>query len=675
MVEPGIANLEVVTLPAEFANEDSVVVGCPSNYPSDDDVTVLVSRDQSSSILANSDADDQTTSPSLVVPPTSGELNLNSTVSFITPVVGDIPSLTILEECMQGACSCSHLIGGRPAQLKPCRAAKYLFGPDSLESVSDEDKFFLWEGLMCGFKIVDADCSASYVCENYDSITGDEFSEEMTALLLKELQEHKVSKVSAPPQCVHALGAVKKSDGRLRPITDCSRPDGASINNFMETTFKSFSYNSVDSAVQVLKQEDFMAVVDISSAYRSVSVHADHSKFQGFTWDFGEGKETLIDNRLCFGLRCAPNIFDSLSSFIVKIAISEGASHVINYLDDFLIISPSEEQCLAERKIVTDTITHLGFGVSWKKVTAPSQVTTFLGITIDSVAMELSLPLAKVEKLQLAIRAILDKGSATKRELECIGGLVSHCSYVVRGGRTFSRRIFDLSASYSRNSKSIPLDEGIRADFDWWLSFCHTFNGKACILQDLHPIPMYSDSSFLGFGAWMGRDWLAGCWNEPDIPTDFSFGCSHLSDPPAFDSAPRNINVLELWPVVVGLRRWGIYFRNCYVHVITDNMQVLAMLLTGRSSNKICMTWLREIFWMCFIWNLDISPSYIRSADNHLADALSRLPYKGVTSSCTVNLSNLNMCCSPPYRTCPSPVEAATEDTTRCSTSRIYEEV
>ena len=283
--------------------------------------------------------------------------------------------------------------------------------------------------------------------------------------------------------------------------------------------------------------------------------------------------------------------------------------------------------------------------------------------------------MAKVDKLKLAIDSMMAKGSATKKELECIGGLVSHCSYVVRGGRTFSRRIFDLAASYSRNSKAILLDDAIKADFTWWLKFCECFNGKACIVRDLHPVPMYSDSSFKGFGAWMGRDWLVGCWSPTDIQMDFNFGSSHLCEPPVFDSAPRNINVLELWPVVVGISRWGPFFRNCCLHVVTDNMQVLAMLLTGRSANKTCMSWLREIFWMCFLWNIDISPSYIRSADNILADALSRLPYPGVSSSCTGLLCDLNMCYSSIDRSITSTTAEAPENTTGCSPCRVYKDI
>ena len=232
-----------------------------------------------------------------------------------------------------------------------------------------------------------------------------------------------------------------------------------------------------------------MAVVDITSAYRSVSVRADHTHLQGLSWDFGKGSVWLRDLRLCFGLRCAPNISNSISDLIVHIGNAWGADRVINYLDDFLIIASDAETCTAHQDIVTSVIELLGFDVAWKKVTDPSTVTTFLGITIDSINMELSLPLAKVQKLKDLLSDLLAKGSATKKDLERVGGLVSHCSYVVRGGRTFSRRIFDLAASYSRKSKSIPLDDAIKADFAWWSTFCDVFNGKACIICDLHPHP------------------------------------------------------------------------------------------------------------------------------------------------------------------------------------------
>ena len=618
-------------------------------------------------ILDSDNVDNATHAHTQDFPGISREFPTMFHIEFTTPVVEEVPEVVVYSDCIRGSCTCCHYIGNVPAQLKPCRAAPFLFGDGAIESIPHDDRMYLWKGLVCGFDIVDPECPAAYTCSNYDSILSAEFRQEMTDLLVKEISEHKVSIVDSAPRCIHSLGAVVKANGKLRPITDCSRPDGSAINNYMESTFKSFSYNTVEDAVTLLDPGDFMAVVDISSAYRAVSINPDHVEFQGLSWDFGNGAQYLVDRRLCFGLRCAPNIFDAISTLIVEVSRARGAHRVINYLDDFLIMAPSHDECLRQRDIVASTIRHLGFGVSWSKVTPPSQVTTFLGITIDSVKMELSLPMEKVKKLQDLLLTLLNRGHATKKELECVGGLVSHCAYIVRGGRTFSRRIFDLSASYSRRSRRIPLSSEITADFEWWLAFCHVFNGRACMVRDLHPVPIVSDSSFCGFGAWAGLDWLAGFWKPEDIPSAFNGGCSHMMDPPLFDKPAKNINVYELWPVVAGIHRWAPLYRNSCIHIVTDNMQVLAMINTGRSTNRMCMTWLREVFWTCFVNNIDLYATYIKSCDNVLADALSRAAYPGVLAKCSTLLADLNMCCSSVSREISSSPKDPPEASTTCS--------
>ena len=165
-------------------------------------------------------------------------------------------------------------------------------------------------------------------------------------------------------------------------------------------------------------------------------------------------------------------------------------------------------------------------------------------------------------------------------------------------------------------------------------------------------LPMYSDSSLQGFGAWAGKDYFYGMWSGVDT---FDRGCGHCELPPQNDNMKvheRNINVYELYPVSVGLRRWAEMYSNTRVHAVTDNMQVMAMLNTGRSKNKLCMDWLREIFWLCFIHNIEIYSTYIKSEDNILADHLSRLNYKNVPAKCRQYLLDHSMCCYPSRPSC-----------------------
>ena len=145
--------------------------------------------------------------------------------------------------------------------------------------------------------------------------------------------------------------------------------------------------------------------------------------------------------------------------------------------------------------------------------------------------------------------------------------------------------------------------------------------------------------------------------------------------PPVFNTPEKNINVYELWPVVAGIHRWAPSYRNSCLHIVTDNMQVLAMINTGRSINKTCMSWLREIFWTCFVHNMDIFTTYIKSSDNVLADALSLTAYPGIPSKCPSLLTEFNMCCSSPSSSVPSLPEITPTTPTGCLTRGLEQEV
>ena len=168
----------------------------------------------------------------------------------------------------------------------------------------------------------------------------------MSTLLRKEVSEGKVSISKDKPNCIHVMGEVTKSDGRLRPITDYSLPESTSINSFMHTTCEEFKYHSVNDVTKILSRGDYMSVLDIASSYRLVPIYPTHSKFQGFKWDFddGNGEIVLVENRLCFGLKCAPYIFNLLSKLVVAMAKSRGVANMVNYLDNFIIVGNTWEE-------------------------------------------------------------------------------------------------------------------------------------------------------------------------------------------------------------------------------------------------------------------------------------------------------------------------------------------
>lgn len=194
--------------------------------------------------------------------------------------------------CALGRCHCMHSLEGEKTQLKPCRFAYLLFGG----CVEFMDSFWpVYVGVTDGFKIVDGDVP-SYHCHNYNSILGNHTKPMMDKIIRRELAEGCISIVSKKPICLHSLGAVPKGPTDIRPITDCSRPPGRSVNNFCGSLLTKFSYSSIHDAVKLFERGWFLSVVDIKSAYRAVSNAPEHRNYLGFEWTLDDKSEYYVDN-------------------------------------------------------------------------------------------------------------------------------------------------------------------------------------------------------------------------------------------------------------------------------------------------------------------------------------------------------------------------------------------
>ena len=522
---------------------------------------------------------------------------------------------------------CVHYLDGCRLQLKPCAFFKEAY---CRPSGIDPNAEFIFNGVLHGFDILDDVTPSSYCCDNYSSIMDDEFKSQMDANVIYELSRDKVSVVDHIPRCVHALGAVRKSSGKLRPITDCKRPLGFSIYNHMETTCQEFSYTHIDEVTDTLIPESFMAVLDIKAAYRSVNINPNHKEFQGFQWPLNGTATYFTDNCLCFGLRCAPWIFTQLTEFIIRGMKARGFASCFGYLDDFLVMGQTYSECNRALNVLSEFLSFLGFELALEKVVKPSQSVKYLGLLIDSVKMELSLPPDKLKKLyDLVLRfSSENKTRATKHELDSLCGVIAHASKVVRGGRTFSRRLINLSSSISGKHDVIALPDWFKADLQWWLSFCQVFNGKAPIIDTriLIPYPVETDSSLSGFGCIWNDDYVVGSWSDHSlIHADIDIPWDHWAQGPVFVKENPDINLLELWPILVSVWRWGRAWTGCKVRFKSDNTQVVRMLNTGRSRSIHCMAWLRELFWLCFLHDIHITSEYISTHDNIVPDYLSRV--------------------------------------------------
>lgn len=574
--------------------------------------------------------------------------DINSDASFepfLTPISPGNRSVYVFRECILGTCTCSHMLDGMCYQLKPCRFAALMCDSRGFRKPGYANLFY---GIIDGFPVVNEDVDVpSYECKNYLSILSPEAKVKMDKIIRDELSEGMIAIVEEKPKCVHALGAVIKPDGGIRPITDCSRPPDIAVNNFSESLIENFHYKSVNDVVKDLRTSDYMSVIDIKSAYRAVAIQPSHRDFLGFSWEL-DGKEHYFhDRRLCFGLRTGPYQFNLISSFIAEVLFHIHGIKVVQYLDDFLCTGPTFTACQLAQNHIIRILRFLGFYVSWKKVSAPSQVCVYLGIEIDSIKMELRLPEGKLTKIRDLLSQVANCTVIDKKTLERLTGYLAHCATIVRGGRLFCRNLYNLyKVMHSKNLQRIRMPKSAIDDIQWWSTFASTFNGKSAIANPICEFVMYSDSSFAGYGAHMAGDWVVGQWTTSPTPAQDDI-CQHTGPTPDLSEPERlNINVLEMWPVLVGLRRWAHYFAGKSVILYVDNTQVMYMLSNTSSTNSKCLTWLKEIFWLCIDNDIQLLPRYISSGDNFIADALSRLHGDKHVDVARLALEVKDWCCS-----------------------------
>ena len=135
-----------------------------------------------------------------------------------------------------------------------------------------------------------------------------------------------------------------------------------------------------------------------------------------------------------------------------------------------------------------------------------------LTIEIDTINCELKLPEDKLSSLGLLLSSFTRKRTATLREIQSLIGLLNFACAVVTTGRTFLRRITNLTRGIQKPHHHRNLDKEVRADLKAWSIFIDHFNGKAFfpsgITHTSLSLHLFTDASNLGYGGVFGSKWF-----------------------------------------------------------------------------------------------------------------------------------------------------------------------
>lgn len=243
-----------------------------------------------------------------------------------------------------------------------------------------------------------------------------------------------------------------------------------------------------------------------------------------------------------------------------------------DHIDDFITAgSPGLSECAYNVATMKAVCEETGLPTEPEKDEGPATVISFLGMELDTQALEIRLPQEKLSLLQSALSVWRKKKACRKRELLSLIGSLSHACKAVRAGHSFLRRLIDLSSTAKDLSRFIRLGAAARSDIEWWHQYCRTWNGTSMmsVVNKARPeceVAMVSDAS----GSWRcgainGQEWFQLKWAGQG-------SCSE-----------QNITVKELLPIVIVAAVWGADWSGKTVEANCDNAAVVAIVNSGSS--------------------------------------------------------------------------------------------
>ena len=443
-----------------------------------------------------------------------------------------------------------------------------------------------------------------FVCEPFqvNKPHGIVFSDEEKKKLIdlevqKMLQKGAIRRASFDPrQFISNLFIIPKKCGDLRPVINLK-----TLNEFVQ--YHHFNMEGLNTLLDLLSGSEFFTTIDLKDAYFSIPIHADHYKYLRFEWN-----STLFEF-IClpFGLSSAPRVFTKVLKPFVASIRNKGIRLVI-YLDDMAIISSSRELSSQEAAIVVQILESLGFIINREKsVLIPSQKIVFLGYVIDSVAMTVSLPGEKLNKLKEQTLSLSRKPQCSIRELAHVIGLIVSSFPAIKPARLYYRdlevcKLAALSSSDGDYNAIVYLSQLARDSLRWFVVNSHLYNGTR-ISKPSKVMTMTTDASHLGWGVVCDGVSSSGLWSSKE--------------------QAMHINWLELSAVLFGVKCF-VHSHNCLVKVFCDNSNAVTYInnLGGMVPSLHAVS--KSIWEWCFAHHCVLEAFHIPGSSNLQADSLSR---------------------------------------------------
>ena len=391
-----------------------------------------------------------------------------------------------------------------------------------------------------------------------------------------------------------------KTDGSFRPILNLSE-----LNEY--TVYRHFKMDHLCSVMRILPQGSYMASIDITSAYFAIPVKCRDRDLLQFKYHGKRYRYTCLPNGYSPGPRVFTRIMKALLSYLrVRYGVN-----LVFYIDDTLIYGDS---FMAVQQYVSHTLRVLqqaGFTISWKKsVLGPTQSIDYLGFTIDSTTLTLTIPGTKVTSL---VTMAQDTLTQFRMSIRHFAGVVGRLAATDPGN--------DRAKVHIKVLQRVKQNALTRSQGDYESTVYLSSATKACLREWIQHIPIasaiyaeaipqetvYTDSSKTGWGCY----WVQG---------DLEYG-----EEWPLDEQELHINILELKAVLVTLKFLKVHMARKLVHFFIDNTTAISCIRKGGSNGSYTCNEVTEYIYR-YAWNKGITfkLAYCPTKLNVKADRASR---------------------------------------------------
>ena len=446
--------------------------------------------------------------------------------------------------------------------------------------------------------------------------TNSEYFEHIRSFLRTEL-EHGAMLGPFPTRPFHPwmqisplLTRPKKDSEKRRIVVNLSFPPGASVNDGITKGWYQgqrfdFTLPSITDLLRLVIQAGkgaFLWSVDLERAYRQLRVCPLSVPLLGLYFE----SSYFLDLAPPFGCRMSAMACARTTGAVAWLLQQQGYK-VLVFLDDFIGLADKKNKAEEGYHAIKNLTNRVGLKLSVHKCVAPTTRITWLGYTVDTVTMTVTIPEQKVLEVIEECRSWVGRTSATRKELKSLFGKLNHLASCIPPAARFLSRILKAVRSTpptGRHSLAVDIDK----DLIWFIKCASSLNGIMLLPPPtLERWEIECDSSLTGGGAFSPEKFFKEEYSEE------------------FVSNTQTIAHREALNLMHAFKYLAPQNPSRFIIVLnTDNQNTQAVLSSGTGRDSILTACARQLWLLAASLSCNVLIKYKPGSTLVLADALSR---------------------------------------------------